>query len=251
MGGSNAMLALLADIHSNLEALNACLEHARSSGATRYALLGDFVGYGPDPGAVVEIAMRMAGEGAVVVKGNHDEAVEHGSLYLNEAARAAIAWTQGELHDRHKAFLTALPLVVREDTVCFVHASAEQPARWTYVDGPSAARRCMDAAGLPYAFVGHVHDQQLFFENPTGRFGAFRPTPGTSIPVPRVRRWLGIAGSVGQPRDGDPRAAYALLDTRGERLVFHRVPYDHMAVAGKMRRAGLPAALINRIERGA
>ena len=243
------MIALLADIHSNLEALEACLAHARHAGAREFALLGDLVGYGADPGPVLERAMALAAEGAVVVKGNHDEAVLGDASDLNDTARAAIVWTRGVLEPQHKAFLATLPLCVRDAGRCFVHASAAFPERWDYVDSPAAARRAMTAAGTPHTFCGHVHDQRLFFEQANGRAGEFRPTPGTRLPIPRHRQWLAIAGSVGQPRDGDPSAAYALLDGV-EGITFHRVPYDHLAAADKMARAGLPEALVYRVRRG-
>ena len=245
------MLALLADLHANLEALEACLAHARAQGATRHALLGDFVGYGPDPGAVVDEVRRLAKGGARAVKGNHDEAVEGGGPYMNHSARASIAWTRGVLDEGQRRFLEALPLALRDDVGCFTHASADRPERWTSVDSPSAAARAIEAAGSAYAFCGHVHEQRLYFENSPGRVTAFRPTAGTSIPMPRHRRWLAIAGSVGQSRDGDARAAYALLDEERRRITFHRVPYDNRAVADKMERAGLPAALVYRMRHGA
>lgn len=248
--GRTLLTALLADIHSNLEALEACLVHARAAGATRFVLLGDLVGYGADPNAVVQIAIDLAAAGAIVVKGNHDEAVERPSAYLNESARAAIDWTRGVLGDGQKRFLAELPMSARGDRSFFVHASADRPARWDYIDAPYAARLCMDAAGSSYTFCGHVHDQRLYFDIGTGRIGAFRPTPGTQIRIPHHRRWLAIPGSVGQPRDGNPRAAYALLDADGERITFHRVAYDHLAVAEKMRLAGLPASLVYRMQRG-
>src|SRR4051794_14679179 len=103
------MIALLADIHSNLDAFEACLAHARAAGATDFALLGDLVGYGADPGPVVERAMALAAQGAVVVKGNHDQAVAGEDGYLNETARAAIAWTRSVLPAAHQAFLATLP----------------------------------------------------------------------------------------------------------------------------------------------
>ena len=156
-------LALLSDIHSNLEALDACVAHARQAGATRFALLGDIVGYGADPGAVVDRVMALAGDGATVVKGNHDEAVEGGDSHLNETAMAAIEWTRGVLDATQRAFLASLPLCLRHDDHCFVHASADRPERWTYVDGPGAARLCMNAAGTP-GLRGHVHEQRLYFE---------------------------------------------------------------------------------------
>jgi len=244
------VLALLADIHSNLEALRACLEHARASGAQRFALLGDLVGYGADPAAVVEAAMELAHDGAVVVKGNHDEAIERESSYMNRSANEAIDWTRTVLPDAHCRFLAALPLERREADACYAHASLHQPARWEYIDGSDAAHRCMAAAGTPYSFCGHVHDPRLYFQSGPGRAVAFRPTAGTTIPVPRHRRWLAIPGSVGQARDGDTRAAYALVDFERERITFHRVAYDHITVANRMERAGLPAALVYRMRRG-
>jgi diadenosine tetraphosphatase ApaH/serine/threonine PP2A family protein phosphatase len=242
------MIALLADIHANLEALDACLAHARAAGATRFVLLGDLVGYGADPAAVVDRACELARAGAIVLKGNHDEAVERTPTYLNDMAQAAIRWTRDALDAAQKAFLAGLPMCVKDDARCYVHASADRPARWTYVDGPVAAKRAMDAAGVAHTFCGHVHDQRLYFEGAGARIGAFRPSPGTAIPIPRHRRWLAIAGSVGQPRDGNAAAAYALVDDA--RITFHRVPYDHGSAARKVREAGLPAILAYRIEHG-
>lgn len=244
------MIALLADIHANLEALEACLAHARAAGATRYALLGDIVGYGADPGAVVDIAARLVDDGAIAVQGNHDEAILRSGGYMNETAKAAIEWTKRRLDERQKRFLAELPLTARSGECLFVHASAHRPERWDYVDGPGAARLSIDAAGAPYTVSGHIHDQRLYFDTGNARVGAFHPTPGSPIPVSPRHRWLAIAGSVGQSRDADPRAAYALLDTAQKRITFHRVAYDHVAVAGKMQRAGLPAALVHRMQRG-
>ena len=242
------MIAILADVHANLEALEACLAHARAAGARRFVLLGDLVGYGADPAAVVDAAAALAANGAVVLKGNHDEAVERTPTYLNDMAQAAILWTRGALSAGQKAFLAQLPFCIREDASCYVHASADRPERWTYVDGPSAAARSMASAGRPYTFCGHVHDQRLYFESGAGEVCAFRPHAGTAIPVPRHRRWLAIAGSVGQPRDGNAAAAYVMLDDA--RITFHRVAYDHRAAAEKVRAAGLPAILAYRIEHG-
>ena len=242
--------ALFADIHANLEALQACLGHAHARGARRMALLGDLVGYGADPAAVTELAMQLSAQGAIVVKGNHDLAVEGSSAYLNETARAAIEWTRGVLGIDHRAYLAELPLCVREESLCLVHASADSPQRWRYIDSPAAALRSVQAARAPHTFCGHVHDQTLYFERANGQMGAFRPTPGTAIPVGAHRRWLGIVGSVGQPRDGNPAAAYVLFDTARAQLTFHRVPYDHVAAADKILAAGLPPALAYRVRRG-
>ena len=244
------LIAMLADVHGNLEALEACLAHARERGAQRFVFLGDLVGYGADPHGVVDLVQRLASEGAIAVKGNHDLAVAGADAYLNDAARAAIEWTRGILTPGQKQFLAALPLCVREESMCFVHASADKPERWTYVDAPGAAKSSIEAAGVAYTFCGHVHDQTLYFEGTHGRANAFRPTPGTSIPAGHHRRWLAIAGSVGQPRDRNPLSAYALFDTAREHITFHRVAYDNEAAADKIQRAGLPASLAYRVRRG-
>ncbi len=244
------LLALLSDIHGNLEALNACLEHARTAGAERFALLGDHVGYGADSRGVMEIVMRLAEEGAIVLKGNHDDAVEGPALYMNDPASAAIEWARSSLNAEQKRFLAALPLLVREGAMCFVHASAFAPERWHYVDSPSAARSCADAGGGTYTFCGHVHHQVLYFATREGGMSAFQPVPGSPIPVRGNRRWVAVVGSVGQPRDRTPAAGYALFDAPRALLTFHRVPYDNLAAAGKIRAAGLPLSLARRVELG-
>jgi len=243
-------IALLADIHSNLEALEACLAHARSRGVERFVFLGDLVGYGADPAAVVEIVAGFAERGAVVVKGNHDAAIARRDGYLNEAATAAIEWSRTALSPGHREFLESLPLIVREQDACFVHGSASMPERWNYVDSAGAAETCAQAAERPYTFCGHVHDQVLYGEDARGRMIRFVPRPGATVPASGRRKWLALAGSVGQPRDGNPSAAYVTADLPKGSITFHRVPYDNLAAAAKIRAAGLPEALAYRLERG-
>jgi len=243
-------IALLSDIHANLEALEACLRHARERGAQRYAFLGDLVGYGADPADVVSIVERHAVDGATAIKGNHDQAIEKAAGYFNAPTKESLDWARGELGDAQKRFLAQLPLIVRDGEVCYVHASAAHPHRWDYVDSPGAARRCADAAAVTYTFCGHVHEQALYFEIPGGRMKEFQPVPGTPIPVRGHRRWVAIVGSVGQPRDRNPSAAYALFDLAHRRITFWRVGYDASAAAEKIRRAGLPESLAIRVESG-
>ncbi len=243
-------IALLSDIHANAQALDACLAHARGEDIARYAFLGDFVGYGADAQAVAAAVAGEAAKGAVAVKGNHDEAIEGGSFYFNEIAAVALDWARATLAPDAARFLAALPLVVREGACCFVHASAAAPQRWDYVDSPRAAARCIDAAATTYTFCGHVHDQMLYFATRPGHATAFVPTPGTAIPVRSHRRWLAIAGSVGQPRDRNPAAAYAVFDADREEITFHRVPYDAHAAAARIRECGLPESLAFRVELG-
>ena len=244
------LIALLSDIHANLEALEACLRHARSRGAERYALLGDFVGYGADATAVVSVIERYASEGAIVLKGNHDQAIDKPTSWFNDAARASLAWARETLSPEQKRFLAELPLLHRDGETCYAHASAAAPERWEYVDSPTAARKCAAAAEASYTFCGHVHDQALFFEAPDGRMTKFHPVPGRSIPVRGHRRWVAIVGSVGQPRDRNPAAAYTLFDSQVRQVTFHRVTYDAGAAAAKIRGAGLPGSLAARVEAG-
>lgn len=244
------VIALLSDIHGNLEALHACLKHAGENGAERFAFLGDFVGYGADPQGVVETVRRYVSEGAIVVIGNHDEAIENRAGYMNESTKQSIEWTRDALSAENGAFLSSLPLVKHEGAMCFVHASAAAPARWDYVDSPDAARRSADAAQTTYTFSGHVHEQVLYFEGVRGKWSEFLPTPGSPVPVRRHHRWLALVGSVGQPRDGRPSAAYTLFESELERITFHRVPYDHLAAARKIRAAGLPETHAYRVEKG-
>ena len=244
-------LALIADVHSNLEALTACLEHAEALGARRFAFLGDLVGYGADPVAVLELIERHAKDGAIVVLGNHDAAViGRRSTDLNANARTAISWTQKQLGDSQRAFLASLPLAVREDEVLFVHASAAVPEEWTYVTGPAEAERSMQAASAAFVFCGHVHEQMLYYIGAGGHPMPFRPVAGTPIPTARHRKWLAIVGSAGQPRDDNNAACYALADFDRARLTYFRVPYDYVSAARKIRAAGLPERLAIRVERG-
>jgi diadenosine tetraphosphatase ApaH/serine/threonine PP2A family protein phosphatase len=244
-------LALFADIHSNLEALTACLEHAARLGAERHAFLGDLVGYGADPVAVLDLIAEHAARGAFVVLGNHDAAaLGRGVKGLNSAALAAIAWTQERLGERQRAFLAALPLSVRHDDVLFVHASAAAPERWDYITGVHQAAQSMRAANAQLIFCGHVHEQRLYYMGADARPMPFRPVAGTPIPTARHRQWLAIVGSAGQPRDRNNAACWALADLERARLTFFRVAYDHSRAAEKIRAAGLPERLARRLERG-
>jgi len=135
-----------------------------------------------------------------------------------------------------------------------VHASAHHPKEWRYVDNERAARQCLDAASQgdnsTHVFVGHVHEQTLYYQGSGQSLMPFTPTAGVPVPLPRHRSWVATVGSVGQPRDGDPRAMYAIYDDATGRLTFHRVPYDHSAAAAAIRKAGLPEYFAARLEEG-
>ncbi|MBI4989973.1 MAG: metallophosphoesterase family protein [Rhodocyclales bacterium] len=243
--------ALFADIHSNLEALQACLAHARREGVDRFAFLGDLLGYGADPVACLDIVAGLVGEGCPAVCGNHDLACLGGHLEsMSYAARDAIYWTREQIGPRERDFLAGLPLTVAEDDRLFVHASPERPQEWTYIVGEEEAEQAFAATGARIVFVGHVHEPLLYFTTPGGALRLFQPVPGVPLPLSDYRRWLVIAGAVGQPRDGNPAACYALHDAAAGTLTHHRVPYDAQAAADKILSAGLPEQLAWRLITG-
>lgn len=246
-------LALLSDVHANRRALQACLAHARAAGADEFALLGDLVGYGAEPAEVVDAVMQLAATGAAVLRGNHEEAVLAPASEPRSAGQASAAWTRTQLNDGQRRFLGELPLTVTLHGALLVHASAQAPHRWSYVDRPEQAQRCLQAAaqqGLQHVLCGHVHEQRLFYRGGAAALIAFEPTPGVPVSVSAHRAWVATVGSVGQPRDGDPRAMYALFDVAQHRLTFHRVAYDHRAAAAAVRHAGLPPDFADRLEQG-
>ena len=249
---SDRRIALFADLHSNLEAFDACLEHAQEQGATEFVFLGDLVGYNADPIAIVEKVAELVDKNkAVALMGNHDAAVfkDH-STRMNAHAWAAIQWTRHQLSDQHISFLKELPLIHKEDEICFVHSSASKPENWSYVDSGLAAWHCAEAAGTTYTFVGHVHDSTVYYQSSVGKLVRFHPHPGEPVPISRHRRWVSVTGSMGQPRDGNPAAGYALFQPDEESITFHRVDYDHYKAAEKVHKAGLPDELANRLLTG-
>jgi diadenosine tetraphosphatase ApaH/serine/threonine PP2A family protein phosphatase len=248
-------LALIADVHGNFHALQACLAHAQWQGVTHHAFLGDLVGYGAYPSEVVARVMEMVGAGeAVAVLGNHDEIALSPPATVVRNQDAGALWTHDQLQPAQRSFLQALPLSVRWQGCLLVHAGAADPAQWAYVTDAQTAQRSLDAActdkGVTHVFGGHVHWQTLYYRGKGGRLLPFSPVAGVAIPVPAHRQWLATVGSAGQPRDGDPRAMYALFDDSVETLTFYRVPYDCTAAALAIREAGLPEFFAARLEAG-
>jgi diadenosine tetraphosphatase ApaH/serine/threonine PP2A family protein phosphatase len=243
--------ALLADIHSNLEALEACLAHARREGVDRFAFLGDLLGYGADPRPCLDIVAGLVEAGALAVRGNHDEACLGGVLPdMHFVARDAIYWTREQLGEAERAFIAGLPLTASEDDRLYAHASAERPQDWIYIIGALDAARAFAATPARLVFVGHVHHPLLYFTTPAGMPRPFEPMPGVPLPLSDFRRWLVIAGAVGQPRDGNPAACYALHDHDAGTLTHFRVPYDVAKAARKILDAGLPEKLAWRLTVG-
>lgn len=241
------LLAIFADIHGNREAFSACLAAARGRGAERMVLLGDFVGYGADPEWVVDTVMELVAGGAVAVQGNHDYAVGTPSETMNAEAQAAIEWTRGRLGAEQRRFLAELPLTVEDGERLYVHSEASQPARWRYVTDVSDAARCLIATQAHVTFCGHIHKPALYSMSVTAKMTSFVPSADVAVPLLQGRRWLAVLGSVGQPRDGNPAAAFAMLDTDRREITYCRVPYDVEAAAQRIRDNGLPVWLADRL----
>jgi diadenosine tetraphosphatase ApaH/serine/threonine PP2A family protein phosphatase len=237
-------IAVLSDIHSNLVALEAVLAHAGTVDGVWH--LGDIVGYGPEPDGVVA---RLEGIGAVGVRGNHDAAALGGDEidYFNPDARAAMEWTRRHLSPTTLAWLGDLPERRTEDEITLVHGSPRDPT-WEYVTSERVARASVAALTTRHGLHGHTHIP-IAWLGAGDRVHGEAPADGDSVTF-ETRRALLNPGSVGQPRDGDPRASYLTLDPAGRTATWHRVPYDIDAVASAMRAAGLPARLAERLYHG-
>jgi diadenosine tetraphosphatase ApaH/serine/threonine PP2A family protein phosphatase len=241
------LLAVFADIHANRQALAACLDDARSRGAERIVCLGDYVGYGADPEWVVETVMDLVDGGAMAVRGNHDNAVGTPSESMNAEAQAAIEWTRGRLSATQRRFLAELPLELWDDDRLYVHSEASNPPRWRYVQNAADAARSIIATEAHASFCGHIHRPALYSMSSTAKMTSFIPTADVPVQLLRGRQWLAVLGSVGQPRDGDRAAAFAMYDTGTEQITYCRVPYDVETAAQRIRDNGLPHWLADRL----
>jgi diadenosine tetraphosphatase ApaH/serine/threonine PP2A family protein phosphatase len=243
-------VGLFSDIHANREALEACLSHARGQGITRFIFLGDYVGYGADPGFAVDTVMREVENGAIALLGNHDDAIASGAGGMNAVAAAAIDWTRSRLTAAQSDFLARLPLTFDDNDRLFVHASAHDPAGWQYILSAEDASASFAATRAQVTFCGHVHVPQLYRSMPGGQLSGIIPAPKIEIPLREQERWIAVIGSVGQPRDGNPAACYGALETERNVLVYVRVPYDVETAARKIQQAGLPPVLGLRLLEG-
>jgi diadenosine tetraphosphatase ApaH/serine/threonine PP2A family protein phosphatase len=249
-------LALLTDLHANREAVEACLAHAEGQRVDQYAFTGDFVGYGADPAWVVRTVMDYVARGAVAVQGNHDYSVtrpssrEAGPPQMHAEAREAIEWTRGQLDPEQLAFLADLPLTQKHGNAYFVHATAWEPVRWEYVTGIEEAERSLKASRSRIVFSGHVHAPALYRRADDGRMGRHVPQAGQRIGLQPQHQYLVLPGAVGQPRDQNNAACYAVFDDEARDISYFRVPYDHGAAARKVIAAGLPIVFAMRLVEG-
>lgn len=244
------LTAVISDIHANREALTAVLSHVRASGADRIAVLGDIVGYGADPGFCIDAVRQLQAEGAIVLKGNHDEAAAGLDNDMSATAQAAIVWTRDQIGDEEKAWLSGLPLSCAEPGVLFVHANGWNPQGWGYIRTPQEAERSMRRTPERLTFCGHTHQPSVFHMSSKRPAALFVPVTGVAIPLVETRQWLAIAPAVGQPRDGNRSAGYILFDQARREITFQRVPYDCETASRKILAAGLPPSLAARLLKG-
>lgn len=238
-------LAILSDLHGNLEALEAVLADVAGRRADRMVCLGDFVGYGASPNECIA-RVRPLIAGAVI--GNHDAAAI-GKLrltYFNVDAAEAARWTGAQLTPEHRDYLLALPYRMTEPGALLVHASPTEPDGWHYVLSESDAAEEMKSYTEPLCFIGHSHVAGSFEWSD----GGVRYSRNRELKLRSHHRYLINVGSVGQPRDGDPRAAYVIWDQGASRLEHHRVAYDVEAAGRRIVAAGLPRFLADRLQWG-
>ena len=238
---------ILSDIHSNLEALAAVLANAESRGGfDEIWCLGDFVGYGPDPGSCLELVRRY---GLLAVAGNHDYgAVGKASVDgFNDAAKAAIHWTTSQLSAEEAGFLAGLPEIATAGPFTLVHGSLRDPL-FEYLLDRESALVTLRLSATPFCLVGHSHLPFICREN-GGSQQFYEFTEDEEIPLGEERCIIN-PGCVGQPRDRDPRPSYAIYDSQAQTIERHRVTYEIHDTQEKMRRARLPQYLVERLAQG-
>ena len=229
-------LGIFSDVHSNLEALQAVVEAYKDLKIDRYICLGDMVGYGANPNDCCEIVREMA---STVVLGNHDAAVS-GRMdysYYYDAAREALDWCVVQLHPDHMEWLRGLPLVHREDNVCFSHGNPLSPVDFDYVFTIEQAAEVLDRFDelSDMNFIGHSHLTKSFALAP----GKVNEVVARRFGLRKHRKYIITDGSVGQPRDYDNRACFTVYDTKTRVFEYHRVDYDLEKAAGKIFDANL------------
>jgi len=248
-------ILLISDIHANLEALQACMEAAPAH--DRVFNLGDIVGYGANPNEVTDCSRKL---GTVLVRGNHDKACT-GLISLddfNPVAGLAVLWTREQLSDENLEWLRALPQgpVTPVEGLQCVHGSPRDEDE--YVLMRREAYSILSRVNIPVTFFGHTHVQGGFWiDDKNEQEGAIEMQYSSPTGKQQMRlqlsptgKYLINPGSIGQPRDNDPRAAFALYDTEEQTVTFHRVPYDIKRAQEKIFSAGLPERLAIRLEEG-
>jgi predicted phosphodiesterase len=237
-------IAIFSDVHANLEATEAVMADAREHDCTHFVCLGDVVGYNANPHECVEIVQKME---CPVVKGNHDEqaTLSESSRGFNALAEAAINWTRVHLTDEDKEWLRALPLTQQLRDFTIVHATLDAPEQWGYVFNSLDAVASFGYQETTVCFFGHTHVAGAFV-----RDEGVRKVKVDQLTIEETKKYFINVGSVGQPRDGDWRAAYCIYHIEKNVVEQRRVKYDVATAQKKIIQAGLPHMLADRLELG-
>ncbi len=236
--------AILGDIHANLEALNAVLADSKKRGVTHYVCLGDVVGYNASPVECLQLVREL---NCPIVRGNHDHycGVDDTLKGFHPIAADVVGWTRKQLSDEQRAFLRNLQYVTRVETFTVVHSTLDAPEMWGYVFDKLEADASFAYQNSTVCFYGHTHVPLAFEKTDRVRVGLY-----TKIRISLGRKYFINAGSVGQPRDGDPRAAYVTFDMLKKEIELHRVAYDFRVTQKKIADAGLPDRVATRLAVG-
>ena len=237
-------IALFGDIHANLEALQAVLDDAQSQGVTDYVCTGDVIGYNADPVTCLEKIRKMD---CPTVKGNHDEvaAGSHSLDCMNPTAATALQWTRDQLDDEQRSWLGKLRMVRQVADFTVVHSTLDQPAAWNYVTNRFDAMASFSYQFTKVCFHGHTHVPRVYVKSDR----VVEVEPHIVEIEPDAKYFINI-GSVGQPRDGDWRACYAIYDIDKRVVEIRRIEYDIETAQDKILAAGLPESLAERIAEG-
>ena len=243
-------LMVFSDIHGNLEALQSVLQDARNRNVHRSICLGDLVGYGPYPNECIELVRSL--KNCRCLAGNHDVAAlwETSPYGMSASAKEAILWTMEQLSDENKKYLGGLADRLDLLNMTFVHANPYNPRGWRYVMDRKYALRSFSATRCRHLFIGHSHRPLLITKKHFFSIDLLTVASSTEIRLKDKKRRIINCGSVGQPRDKDPRSCYLIFDIRKQVLEFYRVPYDIEKTAQAIRSANLPSVLGRRLLKG-
>ncbi|MEJ2054076.1 MAG: metallophosphoesterase family protein [Calditrichaceae bacterium] len=234
-------IAILSDIHSNLEALRAAFDYIGQNDIEKVYCLGDIVGYGPNPNECVELIRDRC---EIILMGNHDYAAigQANIEYFNEYAKMSTRWTIEQLNKENFEFLKGLPFSHQTDDMLLVHSSPSNPSHWYYVLSVQDARIEMQSFSEHICLIGHSHVPVVFSGQNFNRERTQKLNPD--------RKYIINVGSVGQPRDGNPNPCFAVLDLEGNNLEYIRLEYDINTTHDKIVKAGLPLFLAERLLKG-
>ena len=245
--------AIVSDIHGNLTALEAVLDNCRKQEVDKIYCLGDIVGYGPRSSECLALIRSIT---ETIVLGNHDEMAfleEVDGLFLSSDAKWSLKFTADHLSDVEKKFLRYLPDIIRlnDQAMVLAHSSYQYPEHWLYITERVSAAAAMKYQPEPVCFIGHTHIPKVFCKK-EGEAAADSLDLSTAIPIRPNYHYIINPGSVGQPRDHDPRASYGILETIGSQEAFslHRIEYNLEQEQAIMKKAGVCGSIIERLEKG-